>query len=175
MAFPEMVGLFYLSENWLTLRERYSLDLKLHYPDCEVKESSMSLSIQAVTTRWHHDSGNKVQVNPKTKGILAVLESLWQTQNTGWVCKPFSEPGSSFPQRQVEVWAEWAQLQVTVRFTVGGGNHLNVWLATRLNLAVATLGGPVCIWNKSQTEVQGIWPCLSQNQKGFAYPCWELF
>lgn len=45
----------------------------------------------------------KVQMNPKTKGILPVLEGLLQTQNSGWICKPFSEPGSRFPQMPAEV------------------------------------------------------------------------
>lgn len=46
--------------------------------------------IQAVTTRWHHGSGNKVQRNPKAKAILPGLEGLLQTRSTGWICDPMN-------------------------------------------------------------------------------------
>lgn len=73
-----------------------------------------------------------------------------------------------------QVWAEWAQFQMTVGFMIWGGNHLNIWLATRLILAVVMLGGPLCIWNKISEQGLGNRSLLQPKQKGFAQPCTEL-
>lgn len=133
----------------------------------EVEVRMVCVPVQGVTTRWHHDSGNKVQMNPKTKGILSVLEGLLQTQNSGWICKPFSEPGSSFPQMQAEVWAEWAQFQVTgwdLWFGVETIWTFDLqpgwsWLWLRLK--------SLCVFEtKSQAEVQGIWASPEPKPEG---------
>lgn len=101
----------------------------------KVEVGTVCALIQAATTRWHHDSGNKVQINLKTKGIWSAVEVLLQTQNMGWICKPFCEPGSGFPPN-----ADWSRTGSApgdrVGFMAWGGNHVNVWLATRLILAV---------------------------------------
>lgn len=71
-----------------------------NYTACEVYvwEVEACLFVPAATTRWHHGSGNKVQNSPRTVNVLSALEVLLQTQNMVWICKPFSEPRSSFPQ-----------------------------------------------------------------------------
>lgn len=177
MAFTEMVELFCLWKRWCTLEDVYrTCNCTMPCGDvCEVEVGTVYVPIQAVTTRWHHDSGNKVQMNPKAKAILPVLEGLLQTQNTGWICEPFSELESSFLQMQAEIWAEWAQFQVT---------GWDLWFGVETIWTFDLQPGwswpwlcleDLCVFEiKSQNKVWAIGASLSQNQKGFAWPCWEL-
>lgn len=73
MAFAEIAELFWLSKSRCTLGENYSWACNctiLRGDVWEVELGTVCMPIQAVTTRWHHDSGNRVQMNHRTKGIL---------------------------------------------------------------------------------------------------------
>lgn len=163
MAFTEMMELFCLWKRWCTLEDIYRTCscTTLCGDVCEVEVGTVCVPIQAVTTRWHHDSGNKIQMNPKGKAILPVLGGLLQTQNTGWICGPFCELESTLPCK-----LRFEQNGLISRWQ--SGIYDLGWKPSEPGWPLLCLGDLCLFETKAQSKIWAIGASLSQNQKGFA-------